>query len=524
MSEEAALDFAVYEKEAGEAERAHEEAQAVAGEIAPEHEMVPRATVAAMVRERDSALEAFDEAWRQTDKAVHAIEAAWARAREATRDEKIHYAAARNGPEAALRAERKEHQAFRKQIRAVVDAAMWQRVVTMTKLEILMDATAKDELRGQLQVDPPAITEENIRATIETFLGESRTIFIRGIATCFSSLDRRFRSHLGFSVGSRIILDNAFNEHGTWAYGRWQQRKRDTMIDIDRTFHVLDGKGSREAYAGIVGAIDAERGPSRMFNARQSEVESEYFKVRIYKNGNAHIWFKRDDLVNAVNGLLAEYYGETLADASNQRRENAKGREGGRSKTMAKNFGFFATPKEVAERVVHNARLRRREGQPPMSVLEPSAGTGALARRAVEHGAIVDCIEIQPQMAELLRAQGVYRKVITGDFLEQAPSAQRRYDAVVMNPPFDNGLDIDHVRHAMQFLKPEGRLVAVVSAACEFRTTHAAKALRTDIERLKGAWVDIPAGAFREAGTNVNTVMIVVNADGRDPGWSIKRW
>ena len=347
---------------------------------------------------------------------------------------------------------------------------------------------------------------------------------MRGIATCFSRLDRRFRSHLGFKVGHRVILENAFNEHGDWGYGQWHRRKRDTLIDIDRTFHVLDGRGNPETYGGIVGAIDAERGSGRMNGARQSEVESDYFKIRIYKNGNAHVWFKIQRLVDAVNRLLAEYYGETLADATNQRREDAKGREGGKSKAMAKNFGFFATPDDVAERAIANARIYRKDGAPPPTVLEPSAGTGALARRAAERGAQVDCVEIQPEMAHLLRAQGCYRSVIAGDFLEQVPGPGRTYDVVVMNPPFDQGLDIDHVRHALQFLKPDGRLVAIVSAACEFRETHAAKAFRRELERLNAAWVDIPAGAFSEAGTNVNTVMIVANANAQAPGWSVERW
>ena len=533
MSQQAlALDFEAYEDaEARGAREQSETREAQANdeqvreaEIPLEYEVVPRATIAAMVRERNEAVAAFEEAWERTHAAEQAIESAWRRAAEATRDEYLGYSARRSGPDAVLKAECNDRERCAEQVRKIVDGAMWRRIIAMTQLETLMDATAKEALHSEIQVSPPAITEENIEATIETFLGQSRTIFMRGIATCFSGLDRRFRSHLGFKIGHRIILENSFNEYGDWGCGQWHRRKRDTLIDVDRTFHVLDGRGNPQTYGGIVGAIDAERGRGRMTGARQSEVESDYFKVQIYKNGNAHVWFKREDLVDAVNRLLAEYYGETLADATNQRREDAKGREGGRSKAMAKNFGFFATPDDVADRVIENARLHRREGKPGPTVLEPSAGTGALARRAAERGATVDCVEIQPEMARVLRAQDRYHSVVTGDFLEQVPGPGRTYDVVVMNPPFDNGLDIDHVRHALRFLKENGRLVAIVSAACEFRETHAAKAFRRDLERLNAAWVDIPAGAFSAGGTNVNTVMIVANADATPPGWSVKRW
>ena len=492
-------------------------------EIPLQHEVVPRATIAAMVRERNATLETFDGAWELTGQAITAIHAAWAKAEEATQCEEISYGN-RSGQDAPMEAKRKEEERYRKQIQRTIDSAMWRRIVTMTKLETVMDSTAKDELRSQLQTDPPEITEENIQATIENFMGQTRMIFMRGIATCFSNLDRRFRSHLGFRVGKRIILDNAFNEHGTWGYGRWGQQKRDTLVDIDRTFHVLDGRKNYAVYMGIVGIVDEERHPGKMWNAKQSEIESDYFKINIFKNGNAHIWFKRNDLVQKVNDLLAEYYGETLADATNQRREDAKGRERGKSKAMAKNFGFFPTPEPVAKCAIDKASIYRRQGEEPMTLLEPSAGTGALARLAVKAGATVDCIEIQPEMSERLRAQGVYRTVTTGDFLEQSPGHNRRYDRIVMNPPFDNGLDIEHVRHAMSFLKSNGRLVAIMAAGCEFQETHNAKAFRKDIERLKGQWVDIPAGSFREVGTNVNTVMIVVNADASRSGWGVERW
>jgi hypothetical protein len=42
--------------------------------------------------------------------------------------------------------------------------------------------------------------------------------------------------------------------------------------------------------------------------------ESEYFRFELYLNGNLHIVFKRPDLVAKANEIVADYYGETLAD------------------------------------------------------------------------------------------------------------------------------------------------------------------------------------------------------------------
>ncbi|TIS17123.1 MAG: DUF4942 domain-containing protein, partial [Mesorhizobium sp.] len=85
----------------------------------------------------------------------------------------------------------------------------------------------------------PPVTVDNVYATIDKWAGESEMIFRRGIATAFSKLDRRFRSHDGFKVGSRMILPYAFDrDHGnvTWG-GTWE-----TVRDIERTFSILDGK------------------------------------------------------------------------------------------------------------------------------------------------------------------------------------------------------------------------------------------------------------------------------------------
>jgi hypothetical protein len=86
------------------------------------------------------------------------------------------------------------------------------------------------------------------------------------------------------------------------------------------------------------------------------------------------------------------------------------------------------------------------------------------------------------------------------------------YDRVVMNPPFDQERDIDHVMHALGFLKSGGRLVAVMSAHTEFAESRKATAFRAHIKKLGGRLSDLPRNSFSEVGTNVNTILLVVSA------------
>ena len=103
--------------------------------------------------------------------------------------------------------------------------------------------------------------------------------------------------------------------------------------------------------------------------------------------------------------------------------------------------------------------------------------------------------------------------MLSGDFLRVQPAAN--YDRVVMNPPFDRERDIDHVMHALKFLKPDGCLIAIMSAGTEFRETRKSVAFRELMDKMGAKWRDLPPGSFASVGTNCNTIMLRVWKDGR---------
>ena len=390
--------------------------------------------------------------------------------------------------------------------RYVTDRRVWGHLVGMTDLEKLMDKTAKDQFRQQLMTDPPEITVENVYATMEQFAADAGTIWKRGIAAAFSKLDRRFRSHDGWKIGSRMIFNRAFTEDGYWSH---YCSHRDSLQDVERVFYMLDGKLPADLYIGVVGAVETSRRGQR--GARQSEAETEYFRARCFKNGNLHLWFKRDDLVDRVNRLLGEYYGAPIPE---EREADKNTGLHDPKTTLAKNYGFFPTPDAAADMLIEAASLSRYRGDDTrLTVLEPSAGTGKLALRCVRAGALVDCVEAHPDRAGELTGTKVYGSVVMGDFLTLQP-ATKRYDRVVMNPPFDRERDIDHVMHALKFLAPGGLLVAIMSAGTEFRETRKSVAFREHIAGLNGVYRDLPPGSFASAGTYCNTVILKVRANG----------
>lgn len=172
--------------------------------------------------------------------------------------------------------------------------------------------------------------------------------------------------------------------------------------------------------------------------------------------------------------------------------------------TVPQDFGWFPTPQAVVQQLVERADVR-----PGHRVLEPSAGRGNIALAFPDTQ--IDCYELLPAHVEALNAANPGNWTVTqADFLSVEPVPV--YDRVVMNPPFAKRADIHHVRHALGFLAPGGRLVAVMSAGVDFRTDTLTTALRELIDARRGSIERLPDGAFKPSGTMVSTVIVVIPA------------
>ena len=479
--------------------------------VAPNTGLIPRATIDAIVSLRNAAFDKCRVAYQKLSDADAAITAAQEAIMQAAPDQVTTYTfGSRTRDEFLASLNLQEPDTFLKEARHLIDVHVWSYIIHLTDMHSLMDREEKDSMRKSLQTDPPEVTVDNVHATLTRFMAEADTIWKRGLANTFSALDRRFRSHNGWRFGSRIILTRAFDEYGSWNYRGSQD---DYLIDTERAFFLLDGRTPPPNWYGIVDAVRRDR--IRGHGPRQSTVQTNFFTIKIFKNGNCHLWFTRDDLVRKANRILAEYYGEVLSDGdAHEPKETFTSKT-----TLARNFGHYPTPEPVAKRVVEAANYHHsRDAESPLLILEPSAGGGNIASIAAQQGAHVDCIEIQRHLADTLKASGLYRNVWNADFLDRTPMPL--YDCVLMNPPFDRERDIDHVTHALKFLKDTGILIAIMSAGTEFRETGKSRAFRDQMAQLNARWKDLPPGSFSSVGTNVNTMLLKVYKDGR----SQSRW
>lgn len=178
---------------------------------------------------------------------------------------------------------------------------------------------------------------------------------------------------------------------------------------------------------------------------------------------------------------------------------------------IVKRDGFFETPKVVTARMIELVRPRG-------WVLEPEAGRGAIAREIKAAGGFTNLalVERNEKRADELKAalaQPGKVEVWCADFLKcslETLCMPFAFSTVLMNPPFEEGQDIDHVLHAVSLLAPHGELVSVMSEGVFFREDAKADSFRTWLKHVGAHTEPLPEGAFKESGTGVNTRLVVI--------------
>ncbi|UWR24638.1 strawberry notch-like NTP hydrolase domain-containing protein [Sulfitobacter sp. S190] len=172
----------------------------------------------------------------------------------------------------------------------------------------------------------------------------------------------------------------------------------------------------------------------------------------------------------------------------------------------------FSTPLHYAALVIRAASIRKGE-----TVLEPSAGTGALAAFAARAGGKLMLNEIDPFRRALLEV--VFETEVTdhdGEHIDDLLQADTRPDVIAMNPPFASSVDRSRDKHiaakhliaAAKRLAPGGRLVAIMPTGFSPQrdASYWDRACNLLTPRLA---LTVPGQVYRKLGTSVDTQLLV---------------
>ncbi|MBP6238827.1 MAG: hypothetical protein KA536_21945 [Saprospiraceae bacterium] len=186
---------------------------------------------------------------------------------------------------------------------------------------------------------------------------------------------------------------------------------------------------------------------------------------------------------------------------------------GGVKRNIKQEYQFFATPDALADDLVSIADIH--EGD---IILEPSAGQGAIIEAIRRFGikAPVFYVEKMKENSDILLRKTTsstdfkaYEIIVDdSDFLKM--EVNEAFTKIIANPPFQNNQDISHVRHMYSLLKPKGRLVSLVIDNWDTADKKKKQFIQW-LKDLDAEIIDVPAGAFKQSGTNVPTKIIIIN-------------
>lgn len=183
-----------------------------------------------------------------------------------------------------------------------LDQRFWRKAFDATGFMKLMDREARAEFDRSLDKEPPAFTLENVRGIFLSKAQEAEMMFARGLVNVFKQLSKDYRTNSKepFRVGPKAILE--YMTTPNWSKGlRVNYGREDIVGDIDRVIKVLD---DQEYFPRqLESAINDAWGKGEIY-------EDDYYRIKGFKKGTMHIEFKRLDLLNKANDIIAQWYGD----------------------------------------------------------------------------------------------------------------------------------------------------------------------------------------------------------------------
>ncbi|CAI1835376.1 Uncharacterised protein [Serratia quinivorans] len=190
-----------------------------------------------------------------------------------------------------------------------LDRDIWRDLMKRSGMLAIMDAQARGQWYRNLEGDTiPAISEESIYSTFEQLHRDKGEVFERGVINVFKSLSWDYKSNHPCKFGKKVIV-NGLVSYNQWGFTLNHSYRRDQLADLERMLFLLDGKTIPDNRGDVtIRLMDHIRD-----NPSKDVYEDEFFSIRYFQKGTAHITFKRCDLTEKMNDIVAKHYPGMLA-------------------------------------------------------------------------------------------------------------------------------------------------------------------------------------------------------------------
>ncbi|VXC71467.1 Restriction endonuclease subunit M [Enterobacterales bacterium 8AC] len=186
-----------------------------------------------------------------------------------------------------------------------LDRDIWRDLMKKSGMLSIMDAQARDQWYRNLESkDVPAISEESIYSTFEQLHRDKGEVFERGVINVFKSLSWHYKTNSPCRFGKKIIVSNLVS-YNQWGFTLNHSYRRDQLADLERMLFLLEGKtipdNRRDITARLYDHISANRQMAEVY-------EDEYFSIKYFMKGSAHLTFRKPELMDKMNDIIAKHY------------------------------------------------------------------------------------------------------------------------------------------------------------------------------------------------------------------------
>lgn len=195
-------------------------------------------------------------------------------------------------------------------------------------------------------------------------------------------------------------------------------------------------------------------------------------------------------------------------------------------------YQFYPTPEAMADRMAEAAmKLTKNVRGREVNILEPSAGTGNLvtalykAHEIRDRGSMtVDCIEIEENLRAILKENFKDNSdvhIVWDDF--STFETYKKYDCIVMNPPFSEGEK--HTLKALSLLRRYGGgLVCILNAETVRNANTQSKKELIQLLGKYNAQMEFISNAFSEAERKTDVEVVLITCSVPEPKTKSRIW
>jgi len=191
-----------------------------------------------------------------------------------------------------------------------VERVFWQRFVEDTGVKSMMSIKKREELDRQLYPEKsrryhdesaalPPFEEAQVYAFFDAICGGAGDMIKEAIREVFEWLrptGKHYKTNDEFMIGRKVILSYMAEHYTGVNYNRRAQ-----VDALGNVLYMLDGKGVRKHPDTLSNAISTAWRTSDTY-------EDEYLIAKKFANQNAHITFKRPDLIAQINASSGDLW------------------------------------------------------------------------------------------------------------------------------------------------------------------------------------------------------------------------